>query len=85
MRRPICSAASASATDSHPWLLVVCAATTKAGWSRRWVSGSPIEPLSDDIVRELAISATEATPLRPHEIDLVVTRAATAARCSSAS
>ena len=35
----------------------------------------PIEPLSDDLVRQLAISATESAPLRPHEIDLVVTRA----------
>jgi tetratricopeptide (TPR) repeat protein len=64
------------ATDSLPWLLVVLRRADDGGLDPDFGERITIDPLSDDEVRELAINATEATPLRPHELDLVVTRAA---------
>jgi tetratricopeptide (TPR) repeat protein/class 3 adenylate cyclase len=65
----------ASATQSLPWLLISLRRDDDGGFVTALGEHIPIEPLSDDVVRALAISATEAAPLRPHEIDLVVTRA----------
>ncbi len=65
----------ASAVQSHPWLLISLRRDDDGGFVTALGEHLPIEPLPDDVVRTLAISATEAAPLRPHEIDLVVTRA----------
>jgi class 3 adenylate cyclase/tetratricopeptide (TPR) repeat protein len=65
-----------NATDSQPWLLVVLRRDERGGLDPDGGDRIAIGALNDDDVRELTISATEATPLRPHEIDLVVTRAA---------
>jgi class 3 adenylate cyclase/tetratricopeptide (TPR) repeat protein len=65
----------AAAAQSNPWLLISLRRDDDGGFVTALGEHLPIEPLPDDIVRELAISATEAAPLRPHEIDLVVTRA----------
>jgi class 3 adenylate cyclase/predicted ATPase len=64
------------ATESRPWLLVVLRRDEAGGLDVETAERITIDPLSDDEVRELAIAATEATPLRPHELDLVVARAA---------
>jgi class 3 adenylate cyclase/tetratricopeptide (TPR) repeat protein len=65
-----------AATDSQPWLLVVIRRDERGGLDPDGGDRIAIDPLSDDDVRELAITATEATPLRPHELELVVTRSA---------
>jgi class 3 adenylate cyclase/tetratricopeptide (TPR) repeat protein len=65
----------ALAAQSHPWLLISVRREDEGGFVTALGEHVPIEPLPDDVVRALAISATEAAPLRPHEIDLVVTRA----------
>jgi predicted ATPase len=64
------------ATDSQSWLLVVVRRADEGGLDPEFGDRITIDPLSDDDVRELAVTATEATPLRPHELELVVTRAA---------
>jgi class 3 adenylate cyclase/tetratricopeptide (TPR) repeat protein len=65
----------ASAAQSRPWLLISLRRDDDGGFVTALGEHIPIEPLPDDIVRALAISATEAAPLRPHEVDLVITRA----------
>jgi class 3 adenylate cyclase len=64
------------ATDSQSWLLVVVRRADEGGLDPEFGERITIDPLSDDDVRELAVTATEATPLRPHELELVVTRSA---------
>jgi class 3 adenylate cyclase/predicted ATPase len=64
------------AADARPWLLVVVRRADEGGLDPGLGERITVDPLGDDDVRELAITATEATPLRPHELDLVVTRAA---------
>lgn len=66
----------ADATRTRPWLLVVGRRDEEGGFAPEGVDRLAIDPLPDDTVRALAIDATEAAPLRPHEIDLVVERAA---------
>ena len=61
--------------QSRPWLLISVRRDDDGGFATEVGEHLPIEPLPDDVVQALAISATEAAPLRPHEIDLVVTRA----------
>jgi class 3 adenylate cyclase/predicted ATPase len=65
----------AGATDSCPWLLVALRRTEEGGFDPTLGERIAIQPLGDDEVRALTISATEATPLRPHELDVVVARA----------
>ena len=66
----------ADATTSHPWLLIVARRDDEGGFAPESGDRIPVEPLPDDAVRALTINATEAAPLRPHEIDLVVERSA---------
>ncbi len=65
----------ADGTRSHPWLLVALRRDDGGGFVTEVGETIPIGPLPDDLIRALTISATEATPLRPHEIDIVVDRA----------
>ncbi len=65
----------AGATEAHPWLLITVRRDDEGGFEATVGEHLPIEPLPDDVVRALTISATDAAPLRPHEIDLVVSRA----------
>jgi predicted ATPase len=65
----------ADATGSHPWLLIAIRRDDEGDFVTEVGDTIPIGPLPDEIVRALTIDATEAAPLRPHEIDLVVTRA----------
>jgi len=65
----------AEATGSHPWLLISVRRDEEGGFDTELGPRISVGPLSDDVVRQLTIEATEAAPLRPHEIDLVVSRA----------
>lgn len=66
----------AYAAGSHPWLLIALRRDDSGGFVTEVGEIIPIGPLPDDIVRSLTITATDAAPLRPHEIDTVVARAA---------
>ena len=66
----------ADAAASHPWLLISVRRDDSGGFITEVGEQLAIGPLSDDTVRALTIEATEAAPLRPHEIDVVVSRAA---------
>lgn len=63
-----------TAAESKPWTVIVTAVTDKGGFDPL---GQEIvlKPLSTDAIREIAIHATAAAPLRPHELDSVVARA----------
>ncbi len=65
-----------AATTAHPWLAVIT--RREAGGGFVAAEGDRIElgPLTDAKVRALTYAATEATPLRPHEVDAIVSRAA---------
>jgi class 3 adenylate cyclase/tetratricopeptide (TPR) repeat protein len=65
----------ASVAASRPWLLISLRRDSDGGFVTALGEHLTIDPLPDDVVRALAISATEAAPLRPHEIDVVVARA----------
>lgn len=65
----------AEATRSHPWLLISVRRDQEGGFDTEIGPRISIGPLSDEVVRRLTIEATAAAPLRPHEIDLVVSRA----------
>ena len=66
----------AEATAANPWLLISVRREEDGGFDTELGTRIPVGPLSDEAVRQLTIEATEAAPLRPHEIDLVVSRAA---------
>ncbi len=66
----------ADATRARPWLLIVARRDEDGGFTPESGDRISVEPLPEDAVRALTIDATEAAPLRPHEIDLVVERAA---------
>jgi tetratricopeptide (TPR) repeat protein len=66
----------ADATQARPWLLIVGRRDDDGGFMPALGDRIEIGPLPDVTVRALTIDATEAAPLRPHEVDLVVARAA---------
>jgi tetratricopeptide (TPR) repeat protein len=63
-----------TAAESKPWTVIVTAVTGKGGFEPL---GQEIvlKPLTPDAIRQIAIEATAAAPLRPHELDSVVARA----------
>ena len=65
-----------AATAVHPWLVVVTRRDSEEGFTPAEGERLVVGPLDDDSVRTLTQVATEATPLRPHEIDGIVNRAA---------
>jgi tetratricopeptide (TPR) repeat protein len=66
----------ASATEVQPWLLIVTRRDSDSGFTPSEGERLVIGPLDDDTVREFAKLATEATPLRPHELESIVAQAA---------
>jgi class 3 adenylate cyclase/tetratricopeptide (TPR) repeat protein len=66
----------AAATRDRPWLMFSARRDEVGGFATDVGSVVDLAPLPDDTVRKLAVEATEATPLRPHELDQVVERAA---------
>ena len=61
---------------SRPWLLVVVRRDGTGGFLASTGAHVAVEPLDDASVRALVIAATEAAPLRTHEIDSIVAKAA---------
>ncbi|HKZ19102.1 MAG TPA: adenylate/guanylate cyclase domain-containing protein [Acidimicrobiia bacterium] len=63
-----------TAAESKPWSVIVTAVTGKGDFEP---IGQEIvlKPLTPDAIRQIAIEATAAAPLRPHELDNVVARA----------
>ena len=63
-----------TAAETKPWTVIVTAVLDKGGFDPL---GQEIvlKPLSTEAVRQIAIQATAAAPLRPHELDSVVARA----------
>jgi len=61
------------AAESRPWTVIF---TARRDRDRFEPLGEEIslEPLDEEAVRYIAIKATDAAPLRPHELDAVVTR-----------
>ncbi len=66
----------AESTRTRPWLLISARRDEPGGFVTGIGSVIPIGPLPDVVIQQLAVGATEAAPLRPHEIDLVTERAA---------
>ena len=70
------SAASLPATAAQPWLLIVLRRDGAGGFVPSDGECIEVGPLPDDVIRGLTLAATEATPLRPHEVDRIVAQAA---------
>ncbi len=66
----------AALTDVLPWLMIVTRRAVQGGFAPALGEEFLVGPLGDDAVRALVNLATEATPLRPHELDGIVARAA---------
>ena len=64
----------ASAVRARPWLLVAARRLGAGGPDLRASHRIELGPLSQSDARKLVIAATAAVPLRPHELDLIVTR-----------
>ena len=65
----------ADATDGRPWALVVARRVSDDGFLPTQGTHVVLPPLPVDVMRRIVIDATEAAPLRPHEIDDIVARA----------
>ncbi len=63
-------------TPERPWLLFIVRRDTEGGFTPTSGERIDLHPLPDETVRALTLAATEATPLRPHELDRVVQQAA---------
>ena len=65
----------AFATAGRPWAVVVVRRGEAGGFVPATGTTSGARPAAPDVVERLVIAATEATPLRPHEIAAIVERA----------
>lgn len=65
----------AAATTGRPWALLVVRRGDGKGFVPASGTKLVVGPLSREVVQRLVIAATEATPLRPHEVDAVVAKA----------
>ncbi|HET7820572.1 MAG TPA: adenylate/guanylate cyclase domain-containing protein [Ornithinibacter sp.] len=65
----------AAATSGHPRAVVVVRRGGSDGFAPASGTRIVLDPLPDDVVEKLVIAATEATPLRPHEVAAVVAKA----------
>ena len=63
-----------AAAAEHPWLILTTRRETPDGFDPGQEE-IRLGPLSDDEARELVITATEAAPLRPHDVNAIVKRA----------
>ena len=64
----------AAVAVEHPWFVLTTRRDTPDGF-HPGEQEIHLGPLSDDEARSLIISATEAAPLRPHDVDAIVQRA----------
>ena len=65
----------ASATAGRPWAVLVVRRDDGGGFVPASGTRLVLDPLPPDVVERLVIAATEATPLRPHEVAAVVAKA----------
>ncbi|MGH9134268.1 MAG: adenylate/guanylate cyclase domain-containing protein, partial [Ilumatobacteraceae bacterium] len=65
----------AAAARDRAWLILVVRRPQGGGYVPAFGPTLELRPLDDDAARELVIAATEAAPLRPHDLDAVVQRA----------
>jgi len=66
----------AVATRARPWLIVVARRDEPGGFDPDDAERITLDPLPPEVIHDLTVAATEAAPLRPHEVDQVVERAA---------
>ncbi|MDA8436180.1 MAG: AAA family ATPase, partial [Actinomycetales bacterium] len=64
-----------AAATGRPWAVVVVRRNEGEGFAPTQGALVTLEPLPDAVMRRIVIAATEATPLRPHEVDGIVARA----------
>lgn len=64
----------AAASSTRPWTVVVTRRDEDGGADPEDAHRIELGPLDDDAIRRLTVAATDAAPLRPHEIDQVVRR-----------
>ena len=65
----------AAATAGRPWALIVVRRGDEGGFTPSSGPTVWLAPLPPAVVERLVIAATEAAPLRPHEVAAVVDRA----------
>ena len=65
----------AAESELHPWSVIVIRRQEHGGFDPAASTRIELEPLPADVIRDLAVAATDAAPLRPHELELVVERA----------
>jgi len=65
----------AFATAGRPWAVLVVRRADKGGFAPETGVRVEMHPLGPDVIERLVIAATEATPLRPHEVAAIVERA----------
>lgn len=63
-----------TAAQDHPWLVLTTRRDEEGGFKPA-ADEIPLGPLPDEDARELIIKATEAAPLRPHDLEAIVARA----------
>lgn len=59
----------------RPWSVIVVRRHEQGGFDPTSAARIELAPLPADVIRDLAVAATDAAPLRPHELELVVERA----------
>ncbi len=65
----------AAATAERPWAVAAVRRGTEGGFLPTEGTTIDLGPLPDDVIEQLVIEATEATPLRPDEVQAIVSRA----------
>ena len=65
----------ASATSGRPWAVVAVRRGERDGFVPASGTHIVLDPLPPEVVEQLVHAATEATPLRPHEVAAVVAKA----------
>ena len=64
-----------AASAGRPWAVIAVRRGEEGGFAPAGGTHVTLEPLPNEVMERLVIAATEATPLRPHEIAAVVDRA----------
>jgi class 3 adenylate cyclase/tetratricopeptide (TPR) repeat protein len=65
----------ATAAAGRPWAVVCVRRDTGTGFDPEGGTRVTLDPLADEVIEQMVNAATEATPLRPHEIAAIVERA----------
>ncbi len=62
-----------TAAESRPWTVILTARLDEPGFAPQG-DAMILHPLDEEAVRQIVIEATQAAPLRPHELEAVVSR-----------